>query len=395
MQKLNYKHTVFSCFLGFICQSVTINFAPLLFLTFSSQFNIPLSSITAIITVNFSFQLLTDLISPRFVDKIGYRRAMILAHALCASGLILLPLLPKLLGGFPGLLVATLFYAIGGGLIEVLASPIIESCPMNNKSGLISLLHSFYCWGILITVLLSTAFFELFGINNWEILAVIWAIIPISNIVLVCFAPMPSPPPVEKGKTDLKTVFSKGIFWIFLAMMIAAGSAEMAVQQWASTFTELALGVDKTLGDLIGVCGYAVMMGTVRIIYSKFADRIPKKPALLICGILTLLCYFAISLSSSPVIGFIGCVFCGFSLGILWPCTFSLATSKLQGFTTSMFALLSLAGDVGCTLGPTTTGLIAEAAGGDLKIGILAASVFPILFIICILFLARKDKKER
>ena len=205
---------------------------------------------------------------------------------------------------------------------------------------------------------------------------------------------MPSPPPVEKGKTDLKTVFSKGIFWIFLAMMFSSGSSEMAIQQWASTFTELAIGVDKSLGDLIGVCGYAVMMGSARIIYSKFADRIPQKAALFVCGVLTLLCYFAISLSKSPIIGLLGCILCGFAVGIFWPCTFSLATSKMPGCTTSMFALLSLAGDVGCTTGPTVAGFVADAAGGNLKIGILVSAIFPLFMLAALLMLALKKKQS-
>ena len=391
--KLGYKHTAISCFLGYICQSVTINFAPLLFLTFSSDFDIPMSSITALITVNFAFQLLTDLLSPKFVDRIGYRSAMLLAHGLCAAGMILLPLLPKLLGGFPGLLTATLLYAIGGGLLEVLASPIIESCPLDNKASLMGVLHSFYCWGIVITVLLSTAFFTAFGIENWEILSILWAILPILNLVFICFVPMPSPPPVEKGKTDLKTVFSKSIFWIFLAMMFASGSSEMAIQQWASTFTESALGVDKSLGDLLGVCGFAVTMGSARIIYSKFADKIPQKTVLFVCGVMTLLCYLAISLVDSPAVGFAGCILCGFAVGIFWPCTFSLATSRMPGCTTSMFALLSLAGDVGCTTGPTVAGLVSDAAGGNLRIGILSASIFPVIMIIALTALTAKRKR--
>ena len=391
--KLSYKHTAISCFLGYICQSVTINFAPLLFLTFSSEFKIPMSSITALITVNFAFQLLTDLLSPKFVDKIGYRAAMLLAHGLCAAGLVALPLLPRLLGGFPGLLVATLFYAVGGGLLEVLASPIIESCPLGNKAGLMSVLHSFYCWGIVITVLVSTAFFGVFGIQNWVVLSLIWAVLPLINMLFICFVPMPSPPPVEKGKTDLKTVFSNGIFIIFLVMMLASGSSEMAIQQWASTFTETALGVDKSIGDLLGVCGYAVMMGGARLLYSRYAQKIPQKTALFICGVLTLLCYLAISLVDIPAVGFAGCILCGFAVGIFWPCTFSLATSRMPGCTTHMFALLSLAGDIGCTVGPTVCGFVSDAFGGDLRVGILSSSVFPILMIAALITLALRKNK--
>lgn len=393
--KLGYGHTVATCFLGFICQSVTINFAPLLFLTFSSEFDIPLSSITALITVNFGIQLLTDLISPRFVDKMGYKTSMLLAHGLCALGLVLLPTLPDLFGGFAGLLLATAVYAVGGGLLEVLASPIIESCPMKNKSGLMSLLHSFYCWGIVITVLVSTAFFSFFGTENWRIMAFIWAILPIANAIYISFVPMPTPPPVEVGKTDMKTVFSSKLFWIFLCMMFASGASEMAIQQWASTFAESALKVDKSLGDLIGVCGYAVMMGSVRLLHGRFSERLPKKLSLLFCGVLTLCCFMAVALSKNPIIGFIGCVFCGFAVGIFWPGTFTLATSKMPGCTTSMFALLSLAGDVGCTAGPTVTGFVSDAAGGDLRMGILVASIFPVIMISALALLGIQKEKNK
>ena len=392
---LSYKHTALSCFMGYICQSVTINFAPLLFLTFSSQFDIPLASITALITVNFAIQLLTDLVSPRFVDKIGYRAAMILAHSLCAAGLIALPTLPSLFGGFLGLLLATAIYAVGGGLLEVLASPIIDACPLDNKPALLSLLHSFYCWGIVVTVLISTAFFALCGIENWAILSLLWAVLPLLNIVLICFVPMPMPTKAQKGKTDLKTVFSGKLFWIFLTMMFASGASEMAIQQWASTFTESALEVDKSLGDLLGVCGYAFMMGTARVLYSKFAHKLPQRAALLICAILTLSCFLALSLIDSPVVGFIGCILCGFTVGIFWPCTFSLATSKMSGGTTAMFALLSLAGDIGCTTGPTVAGYVSDAAGGDLRMGILVASIFPIIMISALAILGIQKEKNK
>lgn len=393
--KLGYGHTVTTCFLGYICQSVTINFAPLLFLTFSSEFDIPLSSITALITVNFAIQLLTDLVSPRFVDKIGYKTSMLIAHALCAVGMILLPTLPSLLGGFFGLLTATMFYAVGGGLLEVLASPIIDSCPVKNKSGLMSLLHSFYCWGIVITVLISTAFFAVFDIENWRIMSLLWAILPIANAIYITAVPMPEPPPVELGKTDLKTVFSTKIFWIFLAMMFASGASEMAIQQWASTFAESALKVDKSLGDLIGVCGYALMMGGVRLLHGKFSERLPKKLTLFLCAVMTLGCFMAVALAKNPIVGFLGCIFCGFAVGIFWPGTFNLATSKMPGCTTSMFALLSLAGDVGCTTGPTVTGFVSDAFGGDLRMGILVASIFPVLMILSLSLLTLVGRQRK
>jgi fucose permease len=223
----------------------------------------------------------------------------------------------------------------------------------------------------------------------------IWAILPIANAIYITLVPMPAPPPVEVGKTDLKTVFSSKIFWIFLAMMFASGASEMAIQQWASTFAESALRVDKSVGDLVGVCGYAVMMGSVRLLYGKFSEKIPKKLILFLCGILTLSCFMAVALAKNPIIGFLGCIFCGFAVGIFWPGTFTLATSKMPGCTTSMFALLSLAGDVGCTTGPTVTGFVSEAFGGDLRMGILVASIFPVIMISALALLGLPGEKTK
>ncbi len=395
MKKLTYKHTVTACFLGYMCQAVICNFAPLLFVTFSSSYGIPMSEITLLVTANFGFQLLTDLIAPRYVDRFGYRPSLIFAHILCALGLIFLTFLPELFGGLPGLLISTVVYAVGGGLLEVLVSPVLDSIPLDNKSGAMSLLHSFYCWGSVFTVIVSTLFFLFFGIENWKILSLVFALFPILNSLAFLKVPIESPRAEEKSKGSVySSLFSQKVFYIFLIMMLCAGAAEMAVQQWSSAFAETALGVDKTLGDLFGMCGFSLTMALARTLYGRLSTRIPLRPAMIFSGVLCIICYLMISLSGNPVIGFVGCILCGFSVGIFWPGSFSLAVGRIPMASTAMFALLSLAGDIGCTVGPTLTGFVSAASGGDLKAGILSAAIFPTVLLI-FTFVLISDKKHR
>ncbi len=395
MSETNYDHTVFACYAGYMCQAVICNFAPLLFITFSAQYSIPMEEITLLVTANFGFQLLTDLIAPRYVDKLGYRPSMIFAHLLCALGLVFLTVLPELLGGFFGLLSATVVYAVGGGLLEVLVSPVLESIPMKNKEGAMSLLHSFYCWGSVVTVLLSTAFFSLFGIENWKLLSLFFAVFPILNGILFLRVPMtnPSPPDKEEGSVFTE-LFKNKLFILFLVMMLCAGASEMAVQQWSSAFAETALNADKTMGDLFGMCGFSLAMALSRTLYGKLSTKIPLRYALVFSGILCIVCYLLISLSRNPTVGFSACIVCGFSVGIFWPGSFSLAVGRIGAASTSMFALLSLAGDVGCTLGPTVTGFVSAAFEGDLQLGILAAALFPTVLLICTFIVNMKNKSK-
>lgn len=393
---MNYKPTGFCCFFGYMCQAIICNFAPLLFLTFSSQYGIPMSEITLLVTLNFGFQLLTDLIAPRYVDKIGYRASLVIAHLMCSFGLIGLAFLPDLSGGLFGILISTVIYGIGGGLLEVLVSPVLESIPGENKSGAMSLLHSFYCWGSVFTVLVSTLFFVIFGIENWRILSLSFALLPLANAFLFTRVPIMSPEPTKKRSLEqYRELLTSKSFLLFLTMMTCAGAAEMAVQQWSSAFAETALSVGKTMGDLFGMCGFSVTMALSRTLYGKFSDRLALKPALFASSALCVGCYLLISLSQSPLLGFLGCILCGFSVGIFWPGSFSLAAKEIPKQTTLMFALLSLAGDVGCTVGPTITGFVSNAAGGNLRIGILSAIVFPIILPLCLLILIKSDKKDK
>lgn len=391
--KDKYKKTVYACFVGYIVQAIVNNFVPLLFLTFEKNYNILLSQITMLITFNFGIQLIIDLLATKFVDKIGYRISVVLAHIFSALGLICLVFLPDILpNAFVGLFIAVVIYAIGGGLIEVLISPIVESCPSDNKEKTMSLLHSFYCWGHVAVVLLSTLFFKVCGINNWKLLALIWAVIPIMNGIV--FTKVPIASLIEEGEKGMtvKELCKNKTFWILMLMMLCAGASEQGVSQWASTFAEKGLGVSKTIGDLAGPMSFAILMGSARAFYGKFGDRINLDKFMIGSSILCIFSYLCISLLPSPFLSLIGCAICGLSVGIMWPGSFSKAAITLRKGGTALFALLALAGDVGCSVGPTLVGFISELASADLKKGILAGILFPILLVVGLIIL-RKNKQ--
>lgn len=382
---------MYACFIGYFVQAVIVNFAPLLFLTFQKTYGIPLGKVTLLIAVNFGLQLTVDMLSVFFVDRIGYRRAAILAHGLCAAGLVAITALPDLLPDpFLGILFSVMLYAMGGGLLEVLISPIVEACPNDNKSKAMSLLHSFYCWGCVAVIVLSTAFFAAFGTENWKLLALLWALLPLGNALFFSQVPIMSLlPDGEKGMT-LPQLAKQPVFWMMLVMMMTAGASEQAVAQWASAFAEQGLGVSKTIGDLAGPAFFCTLMGVSRLLYGKYGDRLPLPRCLVVCGGLCVLSYAMITFSPSPIPALIGCGLCGFAVGIMWPGTFSMAAAALPRGGTGLFALLALAGDLGCSVGPALVGTASGFFGDDLKSGIVFASIFPILMIACILLRRRK-----
>lgn len=393
--KNNYQKTVYACFIGYIVQAIVNNFAPLLFLTFQNMYDIPLSSITMLVTINFGLQLLVDLVSVGFVDRIGYRASMLLAHVFATVGILSLAVLPELTPDpFAGLLIAVVIYAIGGGLLEVLVSPVMEACPTNNKEKAMSLLHSFYCWGHVGVVLISTLYFRVFGIENWKFLAFIWALVPLCNGFF--FARVPIASLIKEGEQGytMKELAGQKLFWVFLLMMTCAGASEQGVSQWASTFAEKGLGVSKVVGDLAGPMAFAVLMGTARAFYGKFGDKINLDKFMIGSSILCVASYLCVSLVPNPLIGLIGCAVCGLSVGIMWPGTFSRAAAALPRGGTALFAMMALAGDLGCSGGPTLVGMVSSSFGDDLKKGILAGVMFPTLLIVGI-FLCKTLLKKR
>jgi fucose permease len=390
----NYRKTLIACYLGFITQAITANFAPLLFLTFKDTYGISLDKIALIPMVFYLTQLLVDLGATKFADAIGYRICVIASQVTSFAGLVLMAVLPDLLPSpFIGILIAVVLYAIGSGLIEVLISPIVEACPFENKSGVMSLLHSFYCWGAVGVILGSTIFFAIFGTSCWKILTILWAIVPLLNTVNFIFCPIERL--VDDGEgMRIGQLLRLPLFWLMILLMICAGASEVTMAQWASAFTESALGVSKIIGDLAGPCLFAIFMGIARVFYGKFSEKLDLTKVMLGCGALCVVCYLLASLSPISMIGLIGCALCGLSVGIMWPGTISISSQKCPKGGTAMFAFLALAGDLGATVSPAMVGAIADAVGGNLKTGLLFATIFPIILILGLIRLVKKYGKH-
>ena len=391
--KYSYDSTMRACFTGYIVQAIVNNFVPLLFLTFQRTYHIPLQQITLLVTFNFGIQLLTDLLSVAFVDRMGYQASMVLAHILSALGLICLTVLPERMGHpFAGILISVIVYAVGGGLLEVLVSPVVEACPSTHKEKAMSMLHSFYCWGHVGVVLSSSIFFKLAGIENWKLLAVLWAVIPILNALIFTRVPIaPVLPEGEEGMT-IGTLFQNRTFWLLFVMMICAGASEQSVSQWASLFAEKGLGISKTAGDLAGPMAFAVLMGASRAFYGNYGEKINLDRFMAVSSVLCILSYLCLVFMPVPVLSLAGCALCGLSVGILWPGTFSRASKALPAGGTALFALLALGGDIGCSGGPTLVGMVSGMCKGNLKAGILAALIFPVLLLTGAKFETKKDK---
>ena len=383
----NYKKTLVACYLGFVTQAISANFFPLLFLTFKSTYGITLEKIAMIPMVFYLTQLIIDLAATKFADKIGYRACVLASQVLSSAGLVLMTFLPERLPvPFIGILISVVLYAIGSGLVEVLISPIVEACPFENKDGVMSLLHSFYCWGAMGVILGSTLFFSIFGVENWKILTLIWALVPLFNTFnfINC--------PIERLVEDnqcmgIRKLLKTPIFWLMIILMICSGASETTMAQWASAFTESAIGVSKTVGDLAGPCLFAMFMGISRIFYGKFSEKLDLTKVMLICGTMCVGCYLLASLSPLPLLGLTGCALCGLAVGIMWPGSISISSQNFPKGGTAMFAFLALAGDLGATVSPAMVGSLAEMAGGNLKAGLLVSTLFPILLVIGLIIL--------
>ena len=385
----DYRKTKLACYLGFITQAIAANFAPLLFLKFHKDYGISLGNVALISTVYFFTQLLIDLFCAKFVDRIGYRVSIVASEICSAAGLIGLAFLPDIMpNAFAGILISVTVYAVGCGLIEVLASPIIEACPFENKEATMSLLHSFYCWGTVGTIVISTLFFTVFGMDSWKWLAVIWALVPLYNIYN--FATCPIVPIVEEGQgMGIRQLGRKPLFWAAICLMVCAGASELAMAQWASAYAEAALGLSKTLGDLLGPCMFAVTMGISRIIYGKKGESMDLMRFMIGSGALCVVCYVLASLFSDPIIGLVGCIMCGFSVGIMWPGTISVSSKVFPTGGTAMFALLAMAGDLGGSLGPAIVGRVTQYAGDNIRAGMGVGLIFPIVLIIMVAILKK------
>lgn len=398
--RLSYRHTLYASYLGYITQAIVINFFPLLLITLHDTWDISLSRLSALLSINFGIQLLVDLFGARFVDRIGYRPCIVAAHILAGMGMISLGTLPFLLHDpYVGLLIAIFIYALGGGLTEVLISPIVEACPTEHKGASMSLLHSFYCWGQVLVILLSTIFFAVCGMERWPYISAAWSIIPFGNAIYFCFVPIRQVnEDAEGGQMPLMHLFRRPLFWLFILLMMCAGASEQAMAQWASAFAEAGLGVSKTWGDLAGPCMFAVLMGTARVVSSRLVKHMAVVKLMIICCITCVCSYLLASLAPWPLLSLAGCGLCGLSVGIMWPGTFTMASEACHGGGTALFAFLALAGDLGCTIAPWYVGLMTSLSkDGSLRSGMLPAVLFPLLLmggLYILRYTARVKKKN-
>ena len=387
MNGKKYNKTLLACYLGFITQAITANFTPLLFLMFNKNYGVSLGKIALIPAVFFMTQLVVDIICVRAVDKIGYRKSIVTSCLCSAAGLILLAFLPELFSDpFVGIIISVVVYAIGSGLVEVLGSPIVEACPFDHKEAVMSLLHSFYCWGSVGVIVISTLLFKFLGIGNWKILACIWVVIPLYNIYNFASCPIEQPNGGEKG-LGLVELFRLPLFWVAIILMICAGASELSMAQWASAFAESALGLSKNIGDLAGPCLFAVAMGTVRAIFGKFGHKLNLMRFMIFSGALCVVSYLLASLSANPMLGLLGCIFCGFSVAIMWPGTISICSPRIPKGGTALFAMLAMSGDLGGAAGPALVGNISQIFDNNLKAGLRVGTIFPVVLIMMILLI--------
>lgn len=382
MKSLNYKHTITACFIAYVVQAIVCNFAPLLFVSWEQEFNISIAQLTVVVTLTFFTQIAVDLLSAKYAERVGYKKSLIISHLCACTGFMLLGILPYVMkNAFAGIIISVIIYSVGSGILEVLISPVVEACPTDNKAGAMSLLHSFYCWGAVAVIVFSTLFFSLFGRENWRYLAFIWAVFSLANGVFFLFVPVAEPK--EDKETKVSSPFKEKFFYAAILLMICAGAAEQAMSQWASAFAETGLGVSKAVGDLAGPAAFAVLMGSGRVLFSKLSSKIKIEKYLFASALLCIVSYLLASFSQNPIIALIGCALCGFSVSAMWPGTISLSTKRMAN-STVLFAFLALAGDVGCTGGPTLIGIVTDALGGSIKQGLIFAIIFPVLIIVTI-----------
>lgn len=390
--KLSYKATKISCYAGIANQAVIVNFAPLLFVVFARNFGLTMSQLASIITVNFVAQIIVDVLGVKYISKIGYRKILVSSQITSAIGFILMGILPFIMDPYWGIIIATICYAIGSGLTEVILSPVIEALPGEGKVSSMTFLHSFYCWGHLYTVLFATLYFNIFGVENWRYLSFYWALLPIITAFVFMKAPIVTLDEKVKEKTRLRDIFSSLTFWIFMILMVSSGAGEQSMAQWASMFAQESLKVSKNVGDILGPSIFALTMAISRILYGKIGEKMGIEKSLILYAGLGIFSFLTATVFKNPYINLLGCGICGFSLGVMWPVVLSFGAKKFPAGGTAIFALFSVAGDIGCSFGPELVARVTEIT--TFKTGLMSGAIFPatILILTSILLIKRKNR---
>ena len=398
MRKFTYDDTLKCCFLAYISSAIINNFTPLLFVIFHDSLGISVSKLGILIVLNFGVQMVVDLLGAQYADKLGYRKMVTLALFMGALGLSAMAILPFLMPAYAGLLCSVVLYAIGSGLLEVVLSPIVEALPTERKESAMTLLHSFYCWGQMLCVLIATGFFVLFGTHNWRYLSLLLATVPFVTMLLFIRMPLCTLGNGESHSGSVIKLFANKLFVLFFIIMLCSGASELAMSQWASYFAEEGLKVSKTVGDLLGPCFFAITMGIARVFYSKMAHKLKLARFIVVCSVVCIMSYLVASLCDNPILGLGACGICGFSVGIMWPGTLSLAAVSMPAKSTAMFAMLAVGGDIGCSLGPELVAVgssLFAIHGSAIKAGLLCAIVFPLVLILSILMVVKSVDNDK
>ncbi len=410
MNRFTYKTTKLACYIGYITQAIVINLMPVFFIIFQNEYNISFTRLGSLILLNFVVQIGLDVLAAKYIDKIGFRRAAIPAHIFSVLGLVGMGFLSQLMSDpYIGLIISVILFSLGGGLIEVVISPVIDLIPSSNSTGAMSLLHSFYCWGQLVVVLLSTLALNIFGYNSWKWISLFWAIIPAINIYL--FMNVPLPETIKEKKEPIKSLFREKIFLLVILLMLGAGAAEQTMAQWASLFAQKGLQVSKIVGDLLGPCAFALLMALGRVWYGFNGGKQNLRSSLLGCSVLCVICYLVCVFENNPIVSLVACAVTGVSVSIMWPGVLSYAANCFPKSGAAMFGVMAIFGDIGCSLGPWVAGRVSDVVKGmpevieyvtttgmnldgvAMKAGILTSVIYPIIMIIGLILL-KKNKKQ-
>lgn len=411
IMKKEFRLTLMAARMGFFTQALVNNLAPVFFVLFRVLYGFSYLQVGILAALNFTLQLFADITSPNLISRFGYRKCAMTAQALCAVGLILMPGLCILTGGvYISFIIPVLIYSYGAGMIEVLASPIVEAIPDLPENTKMSMLHSFYSWGQMTCVALTTLALHFIGYERWFLIPVLWSAIPIFGIILFSRARLDMADMAEKESEKGGRLFCRS-FVLMLIIMTCAGASEIAMSEWSSLFAEEALGVSKVAGDLFGPCMFALFMGMGRMCHAKFGERLNLSRLIKACSLLCVICYVGAALLRPAAASLIFCALTGLSVSLMWPGALSLAAARNNGGA-RMYGLLAAFGDIGCIIGPVVTSSVSEFADGNeriraigaayglsadktaLRASLLAMALIPLVMLICLSLFSDKGREN-
>lgn len=395
-----YKSTIRACYIGNLVGALVTNLSPLLFVILMGSYNLSFEQVGRLVLINFFTQIIADLAFSKPVDTYGVRPFITLGHALVFIGFVMFAFSPRLFPHSPytGLMLATVVFSCGGGLLELLLSAIVQAVPSDAKAAAMSLLHSFYAWGFIVVVVLTFLMLKLFGSANWPWLFLIWSLVPLFNFFN--FLRVPLPPQVPDEHRTSTRVLASTPFFIFVVLGIAlGGAAEVSMSQWTSAYAETTLGLSKQTGDLLGLCLFAGLLGLGRVLYGTYGKRFDIWRVMFLGSLFAAGCYLVAALSQHPIVSLVACAFCGLGVALLWPGSVTNAAHRFPFAGASMFAILAAGGDTGAAVGPWLLGLIADQIPTDfplspLRVGMVIGTLFPLAMAGCLLIQRHIDKKR-